>query len=162
MKNLILSSVRSKLILLGVLAFLPVVLLNVFTSWYQRRFGSCGSQVEDSENSRLCDSARRGDYPGNPPDPCDTGGSADPPRGWKTRERISRPFPEEQSRICEYRAHSARRSGDCRRATLQEVFELVRPVVFPERHQDPYPLHWPVPDRADYGDPRDQLRLSGN
>lgn len=37
MKNLISSSVRSKLILLGVLAFLPVVLLNVFTSWYQRR-----------------------------------------------------------------------------------------------------------------------------
>jgi len=31
------SSIRSKLILLGVLAFLPVVLMTVFNSWYQRR-----------------------------------------------------------------------------------------------------------------------------
>ncbi len=37
MKNLIPSSVRSKLILLGVLAFLPVILLTVVSSWYQRR-----------------------------------------------------------------------------------------------------------------------------
>ncbi len=38
MKNLFPASIRSKLILLGVLAFLPVVLLMVFNSWYQRRF----------------------------------------------------------------------------------------------------------------------------
>lgn len=37
MKNLFPSSIRSKLILLGVLAFLPVVLLTGFNSWYQRR-----------------------------------------------------------------------------------------------------------------------------
>ena len=37
MRNLFPSSIRSKLILLGVLAFLPVVLLTVFNSWYQRR-----------------------------------------------------------------------------------------------------------------------------
>ena len=37
MKNLFPSSVRSKLILLGVLALVPVVLLTVFNSWHQRR-----------------------------------------------------------------------------------------------------------------------------
>lgn len=37
MKNLFPSSIRSKLILLVVLAFLPVVLLTGFNSWYQRR-----------------------------------------------------------------------------------------------------------------------------
>ncbi|MCL5884631.1 MAG: PAS domain S-box protein [Deltaproteobacteria bacterium] len=37
MKNLFPSSIRAKLILLGVLAFLPVVLVTVFNSWYQRR-----------------------------------------------------------------------------------------------------------------------------
>jgi PAS domain S-box-containing protein len=37
MKSLFPLSIRSKLILLGVLAFLPVVLLTGFNSWYQRR-----------------------------------------------------------------------------------------------------------------------------
>lgn len=37
MKNLLPSSIRSKLILLGVLAFLPVVLLTGINSWHQRR-----------------------------------------------------------------------------------------------------------------------------
>lgn len=37
MKNLFPSSIRSKLILLGVLALIPVVLLTVINSWYQRR-----------------------------------------------------------------------------------------------------------------------------
>jgi PAS domain S-box-containing protein len=37
LKNLFSSSIRSKLLLLGVLAFLPVVLLMVFNSWYQRK-----------------------------------------------------------------------------------------------------------------------------
>ena len=37
MRNLFPSSIRSKLILLGVLAFLPVVLLTVFNSWNLRR-----------------------------------------------------------------------------------------------------------------------------
>ena len=37
MKNLYPSNIRSKLILLGVLAFVPVVLLMVFNSWHQRK-----------------------------------------------------------------------------------------------------------------------------
>src|SRR5512140_1194759 len=37
MKNLFLSSIRSKLILLGVLALIPVVLLTVINSWYHGR-----------------------------------------------------------------------------------------------------------------------------
>jgi len=37
MKSLFPSSVQSKLILLGVLAFLPVLLLTVFNSWHHRR-----------------------------------------------------------------------------------------------------------------------------
>ena len=37
MKNLYPTNIRSKLILLGVLAFLPVVLLTVFTSWHLRK-----------------------------------------------------------------------------------------------------------------------------
>jgi PAS domain S-box-containing protein len=37
MKNLYPTKIRSKLILLGVLAFLPVVLLTVFTSWHLRK-----------------------------------------------------------------------------------------------------------------------------
>ena len=37
MKNLFPSSIRSKLILLGVLALIPVVLLTVINSWVQRR-----------------------------------------------------------------------------------------------------------------------------
>ena len=44
MKNLLPSSIRSKLILLGVAAFLPVVLLTIFNSWNQRRL-----EVMDAE-----------------------------------------------------------------------------------------------------------------
>ena len=36
MRNLFFSSIRSKLTLLGVLAFLPVLLLIIFNSWHQR------------------------------------------------------------------------------------------------------------------------------
>ncbi|MBW6503941.1 hypothetical protein K0B90_06665 [bacterium] len=43
MKNLFPSRVRSKLILLGALAFLPVALLNVFDSWYQRNSEVAGA-----------------------------------------------------------------------------------------------------------------------
>ena len=37
MKNLYPSNIRSKLLLLGALAFLPVVLLTVFNSWHLRK-----------------------------------------------------------------------------------------------------------------------------
>ena len=37
MKNFFPSSIRSKLILLAVLAFLPVILLTIFSSWHQRK-----------------------------------------------------------------------------------------------------------------------------
>ncbi|OGP33221.1 MAG: hypothetical protein A2X88_05835 [Deltaproteobacteria bacterium GWC2_65_14] len=43
MKNLYPSSIRSKLILLGALAFLPVVLLTVFTSWHLRKLEIAGA-----------------------------------------------------------------------------------------------------------------------
>ncbi len=42
MKNLFPSSIRSKLLLLAVLAFLPVVLLTVLNSWHQRRLEVAG------------------------------------------------------------------------------------------------------------------------
>ena len=44
MKYLFPSSIRSKLILLAVLAFLPVVLLTVFNAWHQRRLELAGSR----------------------------------------------------------------------------------------------------------------------
>jgi PAS domain S-box-containing protein len=37
MRKLLPASIRSKLILLGVLAFLPVILLTIFNSWHQRK-----------------------------------------------------------------------------------------------------------------------------
>ncbi|HQT97576.1 MAG TPA: PAS domain S-box protein [Thermodesulfobacteriota bacterium] len=45
MKNLFPSSIRSKLILLGVLAFLPVLLLTVFNSWHHRRLEIADARV---------------------------------------------------------------------------------------------------------------------
>ena len=91
MKNLFPSSIRSKLILLGVLAFLPVVLLTVFNSWYQRRL----EVAEANERmAKILDFAilhEEEDHPGDPSDSRDTGGCADSPRGRETRERIFSP-----------------------------------------------------------------------